>query len=112
MNIAHGQVESAGGLEHLAVADTPIKAWRILFIIGTVPALLAIFIRRNLKEPETWKAQADAGLGKQLGSYSELFSNPVYRKNALVGLVLASSGIIGLWGIGFFSFDLLQPVFR
>ncbi len=112
MNIALGQVESAGGLENLAIADTPIKAWRILFVIGTVPALLAIFIRRNLKEPETWKAQADAGLGKQLGSYSELFSNPVYRKNAIVGLILASSGIIGLWGIGFFSFDLLQPVFR
>ncbi len=112
MMITLGQVESAGGLEHLAVADTPVKAWRILFIIGTVPALLAIFIRRNLKEPETWKAQADAGVGKQLGSYSELFSNPVYRKNALIGLTLASSGIVGLWGIGFFSFDLLSPVFR
>lgn len=112
MNIALGQVESAGGLDHLAVGETPIKAWRILFVIGTAPALLAIFIRRNLKEPETWKAQLDAGVGKQLGSFAELFGNPVYRKNAIVGLLLASSGIIGLWGIGFFSFDLLQPVFR
>ena len=112
MNITLGQVESSGGLESLVVAETPIKAWRILFIIGTLPAILTIFIRRNLKEPETWKAQADAGLGKQLGSFSELFSDPVLRKNAIVGLILASSGIIGLWGIGFFSFDLLSPVFR
>lgn len=112
LNIALGQVESAGGLEHLAVGETPVKAWRILFLIGTVPALLAIFIRRNLKEPETWKAHHDASLGKQLGSFSELFGDPRWRKNAITGLILASSGIIGLWGIGFFSFDLLSPVFR
>ncbi len=112
MNITLGQVESSGGLESLVVADTPVKAWRILFIIGTLPAFLTIFIRRNLKEPETWKAQADAGMGKQLGSFSELFSDPVLRRNAIVGLIMASSGIIGLWGIGFFSFDLLSPVFR
>ena len=112
MNIALGQVESAGGLENLSVGDHPVKAWRILFLIGTVPALLAIFIRRNLKEPETWKTQKDAGVGKQLGSFAELFGDPRWRKNAIVGLLLASSGIIGLWGIGFFSFDLLSPVFR
>lgn len=112
MNIALGQVEGQGGLQHLAVGDTPIKAWRILFVIGTVPALLAIFIRRNLKEPETWQAQRDASMGKQLGSFGELFGDPRWRKNAIVGLILASSGIIGLWGIGFFSFDLLSPVFR
>ncbi len=112
MNIALGQVESQGGLEHLAVGDTPVKAWRILFLVGTVPALLAIFIRRNLKEPETWRAQHDAGTGKQLGSFEELFGDPRWRRNAITGLIMASSGIIGLWGIGFFSFDLLTPVFR
>jgi MFS family permease len=112
LNIALGQVEAQHGLDHLAVGDTPIKAWRILFVIGTVPALLAIFIRRNLKEPETWKAQLDSNVGKQLGSFGELFSDPRWRWNAITGLILASSGIIGLWGIGFFSFDLLSPVFR
>lgn len=112
MNIALGQVESSGGLQHLSFGETPIKAWRILFLIGTVPALLAIFIRRNLKEPATWQAQHDASVGKQLGSFAELFGDPRWRKNAIVGLLLASSGIIGLWGIGFFSFELLSPVFR
>jgi MFS family permease len=112
MNIALGRMEAAEGYEHMMVGETPIKAWRILFVIGTVPALLAIFIRRNLKEPETWQAQRDASVGKQLGSFSELFGDPRWRKNAIVGLLLASSGIIGLWGIGFFSFDLISPVFR
>ncbi|MBX3411315.1 MAG: MFS transporter [Pirellulales bacterium] len=89
------------------------SAWRIMFVIGTVPALLAIVIRRRLKEPERWTAMAsDAATRKHLGSFAELFSDPRWRKNALVGLVLAFSGVVGLWGIGFFSFDLLQSVFR
>jgi MFS family permease len=33
-----------------------------------------------------------------------------YRKRAVVGLLLALSGVIGVWGIGFFSFDLVRSV--
>ena len=89
------------------------SAWRIMFIIGTLPALLAVFIRRRLKEPERWQAAAvDGKVQEQLGSYSELFRTPRWRKNAIVGLLLASSGVIGLWGIGFFSFDLLRSIQR
>lgn len=90
------------------------SAWRIMFVIGTFPALLAILIRRRLKEPEQWvqlKAQHDAGTQK-LGSLTELFGDPRWRKRALVGLALASAGVIGLWGIGFFSLDLTRSVFR
>src|SRR5262249_35528065 len=28
------------------------------------------------------------------------------------GLILATSGVVGLWGIGFFSFELVRAVFR
>ena len=35
-----------------------------------------------------------------------LFSDPRWRHNAIVGMMLAFSGVVGLWGIGFFSFDL------
>jgi MFS family permease len=88
--------------------------WRIMFLIGTVPALLAILIRRRLKEPDRWKAVAAlGGLRARLSSYGrELFSDPRWAKHAIVGLLLASSGIIGLWGIGFFSIDLQRSVFR
>lgn len=87
------------------------SAWRTMFIIGAVPALLAILIRRNLKEPEQWQAISDDQLQKKLGSYGELFS-PRWRKNAFVGLFMAFAGVVGLWGIGFFSFDLNRSVFR
>lgn len=85
--------------------------WRIMFIIGALPALLALLIRRNLKEPEAWqKANSDQVARKQLGSYSELFGNPLYRKHALLGLLLGCSGIIGLWSVGFYTPDLIRSV--
>ena len=93
------------------------SAWRIMFVVGTVPALLAIVIRRKLKEPEKWKAVAGTGevsgtKEKKLGSLGELFGTPRWRKNAIVGMVLGFSGVVGLWGIGFFSFDLIRAVFE
>src|SRR5947208_4711376 len=35
------------------------SAWRAMFVIGVLPALLSLFIFKKLKEPEKWKA-ADA----------------------------------------------------
>lgn len=87
--------------------------WRIMFLIGAVPALLALVIRRRLKEPERWQqATHDGAVKQQLGSYRELFSEPLLRKHALLGLVLGCSGIIGLWSVGFFTMDLIRFVQR
>jgi MFS family permease len=84
------------------------SAWRYMFVIGTLPALLAIVVFKKLKEPESW-TRARAG-GVKLGSIRELFGDPRWRKNSIVGMLLALSGVVGLWGIGFFSFDLLRTV--
>ncbi|MDA0660910.1 MAG: MFS transporter, partial [Planctomycetota bacterium] len=81
--------------------------WRIMFMVGAVPALLALVIRSRLKEPETWqKASLVNSTQKQLGSYRELFRDRKLRKHALLGLVLGCSGIIGLWSIVFYTPDL------
>jgi MFS family permease len=100
------------GLGYLEESGAIGSAWRIMFIIGTLPALLAILIRRRLKEPERWQAVKEGGVKKQLGSYAELFSHPIWRKHAIFGMLLAFSGVVGLWGIGFFSIDLNRSVFR
>lgn len=92
--------------------DTGISAWRVMFVIGTLPALLALLIRRRLKEPERWQASATGDVKQRLGSVSELFSDPRWRSRALVGLCLAFAGVVGLWGIGFFSPELIRPVFK
>jgi MFS family permease len=93
------------------------NSWRAMFFIGLAPALLAIPIFLRLKEPERWKAAAEgketSGPSKaRLGSLGELFGNPQFRRNTIVGMILAFAGVVGLWGIGFFSFDLVDVVFR
>lgn len=101
-------------LAYLVRAEALLSSWRYMFVIGALPALLTILIQRRLKEPERWqKVSAKRSLSQRLGSYfTELLSNPRWAKNAVVGLVLASSGVIGLWGIGFFSIDLQRSIFR
>ncbi len=156
-----GQLEESGAIG---------SAWRWMFVIGALPAALALVIRMRLKEPERWQAAVKSGNKARLGSYAELFGNerwrtpaiiagcfivaivgvgffgsdswPKYtklkigigfatcamiaglwsvfggkgdtrwRRNAVVGLLLALSGIIGIWGIGFFSIDLMRSVFQ
>src|SRR5262249_32321906 len=107
ISMALGPLEESGAIA---------SAWRPMFLIGAGRALLCLVILRNLKEPERWQEQKRAVLegraGVRLGSLRELFGDGRWRKNALIGLLLSSSGIIGLWGIGFFSFDLNRSVFR
>jgi MFS family permease len=101
------------------------STWRPLFVVGALPALLALVIRRRLKEPEQWQkavaaveTQADLNLDaprphairREVGSYVALFGNPRWRKNALVGLGLAFAGVVGLWAVAFFTLDLVGNV--
>ena len=98
------------------------SAWRAMFVIGVLPALLSLFIFKRLKEPEQWQAaaarrKADREAGPlapedRLGSLGELFGDPRWRRNTLVGMLLAFAGVVGLWGIGFFSFDLIRTIFN
>jgi MFS family permease len=106
-----GLLELNGRLDALK----PLTAWRLLFLIGIGPAVLVIFIQRRLHEPDSWRqarAAAATGVGKKLGSYVELFSEPRVRRHALLGMLLSFAGVVGLWGIGFFSIDLQQNIFR
>jgi MFS family permease len=85
--------------------------WRLMFLVGIVPGFLVVFIQLWLREPEKWLALRAAG-GKKGGSYGELLGDVRWRRRAIFGLILALAGVIGLWGIGFFSFDLLQYVMK
>ncbi len=90
----------------------PGSSWRYMFVIGAIPAVLALLIRSRMKEPESWQRMKDAGeLDKKSAfTYGELFSHPVWRKNALIGMTLVCSGVIGLWGIGFYTPELVRTV--
>ena len=96
---------SLGALEESGVIGA---AWRLMFVVGAVPAFLCLFIMRRLEEPARWREARREGVKR--GSIAELFSTPRWRHNAIVGMLLAFAGVVGLWGIGFFSVDLLRVV--
>jgi MFS family permease len=112
-NISAAMINLGLGIaEEDGLVDSP---WRVMFMIGALPALLALVVRRHLKEPEVWVEQqrltAESGVKKGFFSqYKEIFADPLWRKHALLGLVLGCSGIIGLWSVGFFTPDLMKEV--
>jgi MFS family permease len=98
-----------------------MSGWRCLFLVGIVPSLLVVLIRLRLREPESWlRAQkeategaADAGRApdefhKQLGDLREIFRDRRWRYHTIIGMLLGLSGQIGLWGIGFWTPELIR----
>lgn len=101
------------GLCAMAVAKSnPMESWKYLFWIGAAPAFLCIFIMLRLKEPQKWieaRAASQAAGGKKMGSYSDMFGEARWRKPAVLGMLLCVAGVVGLWGVGFFSPELVGP---
>jgi len=92
-----------------------VPGWRVLFMIGVLPALLVAVIMRFVHEPEAWlqaRATATENLERQLGDLKSLFGIPRWRRNTFVGVSLAVIGVIGLWGVGFYSPELIQEALK
>lgn len=84
--------------------------WRIGFALGALPALLIIWIRLSLREPESWQrareaAQQDAT--RQVGRIGDLFARRLLR-NTLVGFTLAAVGMATFWGVHIYGKNQMQ----
>lgn len=74
--------------------------WRLAFAIGVLPALLTIWVRFQLKEPDQWEdvqKQAKTNKAATPGRISELFSKENIR-STFVGVALSSIGLVTFWG--------------
>lgn len=69
-------------------------AWRLLFLLGALPALLTFVIRIFVPESEKWQ-KASAGAPKP--RISEIFA-PGIAKVTILGACLAGLALIGTWG--------------
>jgi MFS family permease len=67
--------------------------WRVLFLIGALPAVAAFFIRRNVEEPPLWQATK-----REPSRWSEMFS-PRYLRRTLLATLVASSVLVAYWGV-------------
>jgi len=76
------------------------SAWRWGFALGAIPALLTLWIRWKLREPDQWvkaKERASKDVTQQTGHIVELFQG-VNLRNTIVGVSLASIGLVTFWG--------------
>ena len=62
---AAGVMQSGWALGYLLAAllsafVLPVFGWRVLFAIGVLPALLVLYVRRNVPEPKVWTRRVNA----------------------------------------------------
>ena len=89
----------------------------MLFVVGIVPAIMVVLVRRGLQEPDSWKkahaeqeGEPTSGHAKkaEMGSLGEMLGDPRWRYHTIIGVLLALAGVIGLWGVGFWTFGACQ----
>jgi MFS family permease len=91
------------------------EGWRWMFLIGLAPAVMVVFSFKKLKEPESWlKLKNEGGLpkGSIFAPYKNLIRSTRWRRNLIVGSLIASTGVVGLWAIGEYAVDLQDRVFK
>lgn len=95
----------------IAADDT----WRWMFLVGAAPALLVVFTMTYLREPKPWLDAKAAGRfekGNVWTPYADLLAEKQWRTNLIVGALLSSAGVIGLWAIVEYAVDIQGKVFQ
>jgi len=81
------------------------QAWRVLFLIGILPALLVFFVRRFVEEPPVYlKSRAEVKAHGE-PSFFEIFQPPLLRVTVLGGIL--GTGAQG----GYFAVTTWLPTF-
>ena len=114
-NISAGLFNSLIGTLQTNGTITPGQGWRYMFLLGAIPSLLVIATGRYLREPDKWlraKAEGKLPTGSIMSPYFGLLADRRWRKNLVIGSLLASTGVVGLWAIGEYAVDLQRNVFK
>jgi MFS family permease len=84
----------------LAALVLPRYGWRALFLIGVAPALLTVWIRRRVKEPEAWRSARSApGGGPSAPPDWRAMLRPPLRRLTLAATALATVLLFAYWGL-------------
>lgn len=82
--------------------------WRYAYLIGLVPALLVLWVRTSINEPERW--QHSQASGQARGSFRELFGQARWARPAVLGILLAAVGLGTFWGVTVAGQDLTREL--
>lgn len=103
---------SVGGLWLAAAAGIATgSSWRAAYLLGIIPALLCIWVRLGIDEPESWK-EAKQTRGNELGSFRALLLDPQLRLRATAGALLAMIGLATFWGVVIAGQDLTAELLK
>jgi len=72
-------------------------AWRVLFWVGILPALLVVYIRRNIKDPDVFRATR-AMAGDTGAHFLEIFS-PRLLGTTLLGCLMTTGMMAGYYAV-------------
>lgn len=103
---AMGIVQGGWAIGYLLAAGVaaiiiPLWGWRALFFVGITPAILIVYIRTKVKEPEIWKENvALKKIAKKPSGFAlwEIFNRSVIRYTVL-GSIMAIAAQPAYWGL-------------
>jgi MFS family permease len=90
--------------------------WRLMFLVGAIPALFVLYIRRAVNESERWlaalrekrwatteedarHARAPVGAARRPFTLAEIFREPEGRRRVLLAFLLSLATTVGWWAI-------------
>jgi MFS family permease len=79
----------------LAAWILPAYGWRPLFAIGALPALLVLWIRRSVPEPQVWTESVKTPLAER---FAIIFRPPLLRYT-LTAIAMSSFVLFAYWGL-------------
>ncbi len=81
--------------------------WRWAFVLGVVPALLVLWVRASIREPEQWQKRRQE---KQvnMGSFKELLFDSRWNGKAILGMLLAAVGLATFWCVTIAGQDIVK----
>ncbi|HEX7285644.1 MAG TPA: MFS transporter [Candidatus Angelobacter sp.] len=77
------------------VLDRLHQNWRVVFIVGVLPALVTLWIRKSVPESEMWEQQR---AGSEPAPFSQIFA-PSLRRHTIFLLLLNVFGLFAWWGL-------------
>ncbi len=88
------------------------QTWRLMFVVGAVPAFFTLYIRRAIDESELWRKavrerrwaatesdRASSAATKRPLTLAEIFRQPESRRRVLLAFLMSLATMVGWWAI-------------
>lgn len=98
-----------------ALAGLAVGAnWQYAYLVGILPALLIVWVRSSVQEPERWQKTKDAAKSsagpEKLGSFKQLLLANPWSFRAFMGMGLAAVGLGTFWAVTVSGQDLMREL--